>query len=128
MFGIIYAGENLLDHKIYVGQTVRSLKKRIQEHKFNKNSLIGRALHKYGEENFVWVILEECDSREQMIDRERFWIKKLNSKYPNGYNLTDGGTDTGRITLQSITKNNETTKIIENETTRDYYLPVKIFS
>ena len=57
MFGIIYAGENLLTHKIYVGQTVRSLKKRIIEHKSNNVSLIGRAIQKYGEENFVWVII-----------------------------------------------------------------------
>ena len=91
MFGIIYAGENLLTHKIYVGQTVRSLKKRIREHKNNTKSLIGRALHKYGEENFVWVILEECDSREQLDEREIYWIKTLNTKAPNGYNLTDGG-------------------------------------
>ncbi len=91
MFGIIYGAECLVNHKIYIGQTVRILEKRIIEHKSNKVSLISRAIHKYGEENFVWVTLEECDSREQLNEREIFWIKTLDTKFPNGYNLTDGG-------------------------------------
>ena len=77
----------MLTHKIYVGQTIRSLKKRIQEHKKNTKSLIGRALHKYGEENFVWVVLEECNSRKQLLEREIFWIRKLNCLMPKGYNI-----------------------------------------
>ena len=122
MFGIIYAGENLLTHKIYVGQTVRSLKKRIREHKNNTKSLIGRALHKYGEENFVWVILEECDSREQLDEREIYWIKTLNTKFPNGYNLTDGGNSSTKSIF-----NGKNTVFLKGVDPNSYYHSVKIF-
>lgn len=121
--GIIYAGyagENLLTHKIYIGQTTFQIKNRINNHKY-ATTLIGYMIREYGWENFVWVILEECDNREQMIEREKFWIKKLNCKFPNGYNLSDGGTDTGRITLQSVIKNNNPVKSVENEISREYY-------
>lgn len=90
MFGIIYGLENLIDHKIYIGQTHRTLAKRFSDHKYAK-TLIGCAIRKYGEENFVKVILEECENQEQLDDCEIKWIARLNCMDPNGYNLTAGG-------------------------------------
>ena len=75
----------------YVGQTTKSTEERFNQHASNKKSYIGRAIRKYGVENFSIEILEECDTCEQLNEREIFWIAELNSKVPNGYNLTDGG-------------------------------------
>ncbi len=40
-------------------------------------------------------ILEYCESEDQLNEREKFWIKELNSRSPNGYNLTVGGDGSG---------------------------------
>lgn len=52
-------------------------------------------MRKYGIKNFTVEVIEECESREQLNERERYWIVKLNCKYPNGYNMTDGGDKAG---------------------------------
>jgi len=88
--GVIYVITNNLNGKQYVGQTV-DFKSRIRHHKRCKNSTIGRAIQKYGWENFSVEVLEECESREKLNERKIFWIAKLNCMKPNGYNLTSGG-------------------------------------
>ena len=88
---IVYKIENLIDGKIYVVQIKKSLAKRIKQHKHNKKSCIGKAIQEYGFENFRYEIIENCNSAEELNEREKFWIKELNSKFPNGYNKTDGG-------------------------------------
>ena len=84
--------KNKINGKIYVGKTKRTLAVRVNEHiKGAADSLIHRAIIKYGFENFEVSVLEKCNSMEELNEREKFWISKLNSKVPNGYNLTDGG-------------------------------------
>jgi len=90
MFGIIYGIENILNHKIYIGQTKNALEQRFKEHKKSKRS-IGKAIRKYGEENFLKIVLEECETQEQLNECEMKWIKRLNCMTPNGYNRTAGG-------------------------------------
>ena len=87
---IIYKITNLTNGKVYVGQTKFSVEKRFKEHS-KADSLIGRAIRKYGIENFKTEILETCRTFIELNEREIFWIKKLNCKVPNGYNIADGG-------------------------------------
>ena len=42
-------------------------------------------------ENFTLEIIEMCETQAQANDRERFWIRVLNTKVPNGYNRSNGG-------------------------------------
>ena len=90
MFGIIYGLENYIDHKIYVGQTKRTLEERFNEHK-KADTYIGNAIRKYGEENFLCIVLEECETQEELNEAEIKWIARLNCMTPNGYNCTAGG-------------------------------------
>ena len=95
--GTIYKITCLINGKAYVGQTRQSFKRRITEHK--RDSSKGRpgidaAIAKYGWANFTAEIIEVCPV-EMLNEREMYWIAKLNSKVPHGYNLTDGG-DGGR--------------------------------
>ena len=90
MYGIIYKLTCLISWKVYVGQTTKTLDERFIQHS-RTDSLIGKAIRKYGAENFLREVLEVCDTPEQLNERERYWIRELNSKVPNGYNLTDGG-------------------------------------
>jgi len=91
---IIYKATNKIDGKCYIGQTVKSLKHRIQRHiqrcKSNGNFYFHNALRKYGFDNFQWEILCECESKEEMDEMEFHYIKQYDS-YNNGYNMTWGG-------------------------------------
>lgn len=92
---IIYKITNLINGKIYVGQTVCDFKKRMNEH-FNyplKRMAIGRAIIKYGKENFHSEIIEYCTTMEDLNKREIELIESLNSIAPNGYNLRVGGSN-----------------------------------
>ena len=87
---IIYKITNQLNGKIYIGQTQKKLEERIQGHKHGK-ILIDIEIKKYGIENFSYEVVEECQTVDELNNREKFWIEKLNCKYPNGYNVDDGG-------------------------------------
>lgn len=91
----IYCIINKINHKKYVGKTTSSVEKRFNEHLNDSNRKrcekrpLYSAIRKYGKENFVIEILEEC-SREILSDKEAYWIDKLGT-YKNGYNATKGG-------------------------------------
>ncbi len=90
MYGIVYLiidGTNDLE---YVGQTHCSLGKRFNQHTKN-NSYIGNAIRAHGAENFVAAVLKKCASKDELDFWEKHFIKSRDTKYPNGYNLTDGG-------------------------------------
>jgi group I intron endonuclease len=88
---IIYKTTNLVNGKFYIGKDAK-----------NKRTYLGsgvvlkQAIKKYGKENFKKEILEHCSSLEELEEREKYWINKLNA-LGEGYNLTEGGTggDTG---------------------------------
>ena len=91
---VVYLMTNKLNLMRYVGKTTKKLRRRLYEHKCikgNQNTYIGRAIAFYGWENFSVEILEECADAKQLNEREIYWIAKLNTKAPNGYNLTEGG-------------------------------------
>ena len=85
----IYLIKNKINDKRYVGQTIR----KINESKdyFGSGKLIKRSIKKHGIDAFEKIILEECNNIDILNEREMFWIKELNTKIPNGYNLTEGG-------------------------------------
>lgn len=98
----IYKYTNLLNGKIYVGQTNnphlrrnghRSSAFNSNDHSYN--SAFHNALRKYGEENFQFEIIEEISDelgREYLNKREKYWISELHSlTTENGYNITTGG-------------------------------------
>lgn len=95
----IYKITNILNGHSYIGQSVNIEKRWIKEKSsaFNKNDIaynypLSKALRKYGVENFIFEVIEECSS-EILNDREKFWINYYNTFY-NGYNQTLGGDST----------------------------------
>ena len=86
----IYKITNRLNWKIYVGQTHQPIEKRFLQHS-KTNSPLGNAMQDCGLENFTLEIIEECETQDKANERERFWIKVLNCKIPNGYNQRNGG-------------------------------------
>ena len=91
---IIYTFKNKVNDKVYVGQTCRTFKERMGEHLRHKNTTLGKALAKYGIDNFEYKIIDEAKTIEELNEKEIFWIEKLNSITPYGYNLCKGGNNT----------------------------------
>lgn len=94
----IYKIQNKINNKIYIGQSI-DVNRRWQAHKRIYNDIVSdqynkplyRAFRKYGIENFIFSILEECKVSE-LNDKEKYWIKYYDSINPlKGYNLTEGG-------------------------------------
>lgn len=89
-FGIIYKAINIVNDKIYIGQTTKKLELRIHGHK-KAGNYFHKAIKKYSIESFTWEILEHCNSKEEMDEMEFHYIKQYNSFGKAGYNLTQGG-------------------------------------
>lgn len=86
----VYAILNLFDGKIYIG-SAKDIKDRFSWHhralETNKhhNILLKRAWDKYGEDNFIFFVLEHT---EDLLVREQYWMDRLCSYHPDsGYNL-----------------------------------------
>ena len=77
----------------YVGQTTGKVGKRWKHHCGWKSGCrkVQNAIKKYGKDAFEFTVLEECETLDQLNEREVHWIKELNTLSPNGYNLDSGG-------------------------------------
>jgi group I intron endonuclease len=95
----VYLRTNLVNGKRYVGQT-NNFKNRERTWKCltsrYANFYLTEERNKYGLENFKTEILAEVETREDAWELEQKFILELNTKYPNGYNKSNGGeTNTG---------------------------------
>lgn len=93
---IIYKISNLINNKIYIGQTIESIEKRWKRHTWkstqNRNAMIiTDAIVKYGKENFIIEEIDTADSIEELNYKEEYYIKYYNCISPNGYNIKYGG-------------------------------------
>lgn len=91
---IIYVYTNMVNGKQYVGQTQRKDDDRIGEHKRHHNTLVDKAMDRYGVDNFKYEVVDNAETTDELNQLEKMWIRRLNTKVPNGYNQTDGGTAT----------------------------------
>ncbi len=106
--GEIYKMTNTANGKAYIGQT-RSHRlnhnkyrpfgynSRFKDHiheayssKKNHSRYLNYAIRKYGEECFTCERIHTCPV-DELDTQEKHYIIEFETKYPNGYNLTDGG-------------------------------------
>ena len=91
----IYKITNLVNGKIYIGQTTLPVDVRWRAHcaksSCKSGIQISYAIQKYGKDQFDFSVIEACSSVEELNIREVFWIKELNTLSPAGYNLCEGG-------------------------------------
>lgn len=92
----IYKYTNLINGKVYVGQTKRTLSRRSSGKSlmgYSRCTYFWNAIQKYGVENFKSEILvDKINSQEEANRLEQFYIKQYksnNEKY--GYNISSGG-------------------------------------
>lgn len=91
--GLIYGICHIESCRWYIGQTVRTLECRWNEHlqelRFSKKHLYC-ALRKYGIQAFKVVVLEDSIPESQLDEKERYYIQKYRA-YTEGFNNTTGG-------------------------------------
>ena len=103
----IYKIENKVNSKVYIGQSI-DIENRWKCHisylsrGIHNNKHLQSAWDKYGKENFVFSVIEECDI-ENLNKREIYWINNFDS-YKNGYNLTLGGDGGKTIEPETVEK------------------------
>lgn len=84
---IIYKTTNIVNGKIYIGQDSKN-----NSNYFGSGKVLKQAILKYGKENFIKEILEECNSKEELDNKEKYWISFYNSVDKKiGYNICIGG-------------------------------------
>jgi group I intron endonuclease len=93
----IYIITNIETNKSYVGYHGAY---DINDNYMGSGKYITSSIKKYGKEKFKKEILEIC-SEQTWEERETYWIEKKNTKFPNGYNLTNGG-DGGKGKIVSL--------------------------
>ena len=92
--GYIYKHTNLINHKIYIGQTTQQPEKRwgngLSQYRHNKHFFA--AIKKYGWDNFSHQILKEGLSQEELNYWEKYFISYYDStNKEKGYNILLGG-------------------------------------
>lgn len=93
--GYIYKITNIVNNKIYIGQTSKTIEERFAAHikkaKQHTNRYLYDAMNKYGYDKFFIEEIENI-SDDQLDEREIYWIAFYNSTNPEiGYNMTSGG-------------------------------------
>lgn len=94
MNGFIYIIKNIVNSKVYIGQTRTSVEQRWKEHLRHAqygDQVINKAMRKYGINKFYIETLEIC-SIELLDYREMYYIELYNSADKSkGYNVSIGG-------------------------------------
>ena len=110
----IYMIQNLVNFKIYIGQSL-NIEDRWRQHRSelrgndHDNKHLQRAWNKYKEDNFEFTIICECDE-SQLNTKEIDYIAKLKTYDRDfGYNKTYGG-EGGRPTEETKRKQSEAQK------------------
>jgi len=99
----VYIIHNIINNKIYVGYSANPIKRWKREQgaanqfkNLEYNSLLSKAIRKYGWNNFNKFILESYENQKEALEAEKFWIdffrtnvKVYGSSY--GYNQHEGG-------------------------------------
>lgn len=109
MINVIYKLTCVVTGKSYIGKA-SDFNNRWKQHL--RNSLTGRkhplyaAIRKYGQESILIEILEENVPAEDLNELECFHIRESRTQYPQGYNLTAGGTggDTWKNSPEEVLK------------------------
>ena len=91
----IYVIRHNVSGREYVGQTVQRLSARMACHKWDaynrSNSVINRAIRKYGVDAFTMELLAVANSMIELDELEQRFIRERDTLRPHGFNILEGG-------------------------------------
>ena len=93
--GYVYLISNKFNEKLYIGITIGSIIERFNSHMYNANKQSNKnsleyAIWIHGSNQFTYKKLRKAPV-DKLGSLERYYIKKLKTKMPNGYNINSGG-------------------------------------
>jgi group I intron endonuclease len=107
-YGYIYLIRNLVNGKVYVGQTARSIESRWKQHLMDSRARkypLYEAIRKYGVANFSVTELGSAETQDELNRMEEHLIAEYNSCHRNaGYNIRAGGDGGGKLSLETRKK------------------------
>ena len=101
--------------KSYIGVTSMSLEERWHNRQGYKNQpVIYDDICEYGWNNFEHILIDTAFTYKESREKERFYIKTMNSLFPNGYNIISGETGLpNRLWKSTIIKIDENGNILQ---------------
>lgn len=91
---LIYKITNILNGKLYIGQTTKTLDQRIQTHRNSMVSMVDthlyNAMRKYGWDNFKFEEIATAQDKGTLDELEAYFINMYDT-IRNGYNMAPGG-------------------------------------
>jgi len=95
-YGIIYVIINVINGKVYIGQTTKNFKKYWEGHKKDSGKGVRKylynAIRRYGIESFIVWRIDVADGQKELDSKEIFWIAFSDAlNHEKGYNIAPGG-------------------------------------
>jgi len=98
-YGYIYKATNTINGKVYIGKTTKTIKERWTKHIEKANELrnlreanptekisgthLNNAILKYGPKAFSLTQEDIADSKAELKEKEKYWIKEYDSMNPD---------------------------------------------
>lgn len=96
--GIIYLVEHIASGMKYVGLTIVPIEERWRRHieqasmnRIKTHQSLHAAIRKHGPEGFTIKQIDQGISKSDLEGKERYWIDKLSTLAPQGFNISSGG-------------------------------------
>ena len=88
-YGYIYITKNLINGKQYIGQHISTTFDKSYK---GSGKILKQAFKKYGRDNFITDVIEWCYNRDELAEREKYWISYYNAvNSDDWYNILAGG-------------------------------------
>lgn len=90
-YGFIYVTTNHINNKKYIGQRKYDKYGKWKDY-LGSGIVLNKAIEKYGKENFSKEIIEKCYSKNELNEKEIYWIEYYDAVKSNEfYNVASGG-------------------------------------
>ena len=104
----IYKITNCLNSKIYIGKDTTS-----NPNYYGSGVILKNSIKKYGIDNFIKEVIDTAESKEELSEKEKYWISHYNSTDKSiGYNISKGGD--GGDTISSNPNRDEINKKVSD--------------
>lgn len=121
----VYRIKNITTGKQYIGSTVMSFLKRLQHHHAmlksgkHKNAYLQNAWNKYGEDDFIFEVVEVCEKKDCLLKEQIYLDSETNL-----YNINPLASGTPNMSKETIEKRSVKIREIARKTS-EWYNKVK---